>query len=211
MKSYILLSTFFFYFNSCGNSGSNDTNNNLKISAKSDTCDTPDAPISCFFLNTPAELNHIMVIGDSTETGTRIKIKGQILKKDGNTPYSDLIVYAYHTDSKGYYSKKGEETGIQKWHGHLSGYCKTDKNGKYEIITVRPGRYPDNKFPAHIHCAVKDPDGNLFYLNDFVFSDDSLVNSDYISRLNYKGDNGITDLRETGNDIYEGTRITIVE
>ncbi len=211
MKSYILLISVLCYFISCGNSGSNDKKTDLKLAGGPDTCNSPDAPISCFFENIPPHLNHIMIIGDSSEAGTRIKIKGQILKKDGKTPFKDLIIYAYHTDSKGYYSKKGNETGVQKWHGHLTGYCKTDQNGDYEIFTVRPGRYPDNNFPAHIHCAVKDQDGNMFYLNDFVFSDDSLVNGDYLSRLIYKGDNGVTDLHETGSGIYEGSRISVIE
>lgn len=195
----------------CGNSGSKNQNETGKISGDSDICNTPDAPLHCLFMNAPPDPDHIMIIADSTEAGTRMIIKGQILKKEDKAPYSDLIIYAYQTDSSGYYSKKGNETGVQKWQGHLYGYCKTDQEGKYEIITIRPGRYPGNKFPAHIHWAVKERDGNIFYLNDFVFSDDSLVTGDYLSRLNYKGDNGIIKLHETGRGIQEGSRITIVE
>ncbi len=211
MKYYILLISVLFNFTSCGNSGSKNQNNTGRVSGDSDTCNTPDAPVSCLFMNTPAELNNIMLIADSTEAGTRIKIKGQIFNKDFKSPFSGLIIYAYHTDSSGYYSKKGNETGVQKWHGHLYGYCKTDQDGKYEIITIRPGRYPGNKFPAHIHCAVKETDGNIFYLNDFVFSDDSLVTGDYLSRLNYKGDNGVINLHETGRGIREGSRVTVID
>jgi protocatechuate 3,4-dioxygenase beta subunit len=130
---------------------------------------------------------------------------------ENNAPYPGIIIYAYHTDNKGYYSKRGNETGVQKWHGHLYGYCKTDPDGRYEIHTIKPARYPSNDFPAHIHWYIKEPDGKMEYLNDFVFSDDSLVTQKYIASLADRGDNGIIELEKNSNGIYEGERITILK
>jgi len=211
MKTYVLLFTIIFCLFSCGNSGSRKNSASEKLSDDKDTCDNPDAPLSCLFVNLPEDLSNKMEIADNADEGVRIIIKGQIFKDDGVTPYNELIIYAYHTDNKGYYTKKGDETGVQKQHGHLFGYCLTDPEGKYEIYTIRPGRYPDNKFPAHIHWAVKEPDGKMFYLNDFVFSDDSMVNNEYLSHLNYKGDDGVILLKENSSGIPEGNRITILK
>jgi len=211
MKTYVLLFTIIFCLFSCGNSGSRKNSASGKLSDDKDSCDNPDAPLSCLFVKVHPELTSIMDIDNSSEDGKRIIIKGQIFKEDGITPYNDLIIYAYHTDNKGYYSKKGDETGVNKQHGSHYGYCKTDTEGRYEISTIRPGRYPVNKFPAHIHWAVKEPDGNMFYLNDFVFSDDSLVNNDYLSHLIYKGDDGVIILKDNGSGISEGNRITVLK
>ena len=211
MNSFVLFFIITFCFFSCENSGSKNKIAADKLSGGNDTCDNPDAPLSCLFINVPRNITNRMEIADDKEEGKRIVIKGQIFKEDGLTPYSELIIYAYHTDNKGYYSKKGNETGVQKKHGYLFGYCKTDKEGRYEIHTIRPGRYPDNEFPAHIHIAIKEPGGNMQYLNDFVFSDDILVTKEYLSRLNYKGDDGVIVLKENGSGIPEGNRITILK
>ena len=211
MNSFILFFIITFCFFSCGNSGSKNKIAADKLSGDNDTCDNPDAPLSCLFVNVPPDITNRMQIADDNEEGKRIVITGQIFKEDGLTPYSELIMYAYHTDNKGYYSRKGNETGVQKKHGYLFGYCNTDNEGRYEIHTIRPGRYPVNKFPAHIHVAIKEPDGNMQYLNDFVFSDDSLVTKEYLSQLIFKGDDGVIISKENGSGIQEGNRITILK
>lgn len=110
MKTYVLLFTIIFCLFSCGNSGSRKNNASEKLSDDKDTCDNPDAPLSCLFVNLPEDLSNKMEIADNADEGVRIIIKGQIFKDDGVTPYNELIIYAYHTDNKGYYTKKGDET-----------------------------------------------------------------------------------------------------
>lgn len=176
--------------------------------AQTDPCDNPDAPIGCCFVNMPERLTPIMAIADSAEKGTRIIIKGQLLQTDGQTPYRGVILYAYQTDANGYYSKTGREKGVQKWHGRLHGWCISGANGEYEIHTIRPARYPSNTIPAHIHAAVKEPGGEMYYLNDYVFADDDLINERYLSRLRDSGDNGVITLQPNTEGILEGQRIT---
>lgn len=181
-------------------------------SIKADICEDPDASIYCCFLNMPSSFTSVMNIAGDDEPGERMIIKGKVFKKDGTTPYENVLIYAYHTDDKGYYSKKGKETGVQKFHGHLHGWCKTDTGGNYEIHSIRPSRYPGNSAPAHIHSAVKLPDADEpFYINDFVFKDDSLVNDLYLSRTNEKGGSGVVDLKKNEEGIWTGERNLILD
>ena len=198
---------------SCGKSAIDRTDTGSKISAsEKDTCEGPDTDINCCFVGMPSELSNIMKIAGENEEGNRMIITGKVLKKDGVTPLAGVLMYAYHTDNKGYYSKKGNETGVQKWHGHLYGWCKTDENGRYEIHSIRPARYPQNLFPAHIHSALKvEKDSQPFFINDFVFKDDSLVDEKYISSQNEEGGSGVVDLVKSADGILRGERNIVVD
>ena len=169
-------------------------------STQPDACDSPDADIECYFINMPETLESTMIIPSEGETAEELIITGTIFKADGKTPYQNVILYAYHTDSKGYYSKRGNETGIQKWHGKLHGWCKTDSSGRYTIKTIRPAPYPNNSIPAHIHSAIKMPDNFSLHINDFVFTDDPLVNEKYKSSfVREVGGTGIIELKKIDN------------
>ena len=148
---------------------------------------------------------NVITIANKNEPGERLIITGTIFKIDGITPYPNVILYAYHTDNSGNYSKKGSEKGFQKWHGHLHGWCKTNSDGKYELHTIRPARYPDNTIPAHIHTAFKTPEGQTDYINDFVFKDDDLVNEAYKSNR-FGGGTGIVDIQKGADNVWSGKR-----
>ena len=197
-------------FLSCGQTTSqrqvNQNNNHLQI----DSCNNPDADISCCFINMPSSLTSIMAITQRDEPGDKLIISGTIFKSDGKTPYPNVILYAYHTDSKGYYSKNGTETGVQKWHGRLHGWCRTDNNGYYEIRTIRPARYPDNSMPAHIHAAIQKDNGQLLWITDYVFKDDSLVDEKYLSLLTNVGGTGVVDINKISENIWAGKRDIIL-
>ncbi len=206
----LFLTAALFTMESCGQTGGSPQNapRQSTVAAQTDSCDDPDAPIGCCFVNMPERLTPIMAIADSAEKGTRIIIKGQLLQADGQTPLPGVIIYAYQTDNNGYYSKNGREKGIQKWHGRLHGWCISGADGEYEIHTIRPARYPSNTIPAHIHAAVQEPGGEMYYLNDYVFADDDLINERYLSRLRNPGDNGVLTLQPNAEGILEGRRIT---
>jgi protocatechuate 3,4-dioxygenase beta subunit len=186
---------------SCGQAGAQEHISRPSMQNLKDTCDDPDAPISCSFLNMPLSLSGTLTIAGKDEPGEELIISGTLFKEDGRSPFPNIIIYAYQTDSKGYYSKKGTETGAQKWHGHLHGWCKTDSNGHYQIQTIRPARYPDNSMPAHIHAAIKKENEQMYWISDFVFKDDHLVNDKYLSTIvGMVGGTGIVDVsRKAGN------------
>ena len=119
-----------------------------------DTCDGPDTAMACCFVNMPASLNSMLKMGGPSEPGDPLQITGTLLQADGKNPYAGVILYAYQTDHTGRYTKKGGERGVQKWHGHLHGWAKSDKQGRYTISSVRPASYPSRTDPAHIHAVI---------------------------------------------------------
>ncbi|NEM98441.1 dioxygenase family protein [Pontibacter burrus] len=177
-----------------------------------DTCNNPDAHILCCYEYIPETLTSTMKIAGDREHGEKLRITGTIYKADGKTPYPDVVLYVYQTDDNGYYSKAGNEKGFQKWHGRLHGWCKTDARGFYEIRTIRPARYPDNSMPANIHAAIKKPDTNQsYYVSDFVFKDDSLVNASYLKTItSLVGGTGILDVRKLPDSTWVGKRDIIL-
>ena len=84
-------------------------------------------------------------------------------------------------------------------HGYIRGWVKTDKEGKYYIYTVRPGTYPTNNEPAHVHITVKEPnDIREYYIDDFVFDDDKILNSDRRKKMENRSGSGVLRLVKKG-------------
>lgn len=207
----LCLFVFVHTFSFCTDKEQHQSNVRNYSSNQPDDCDDPDANIECYFINMPETLESTMLIPCENETADELTITGTIFKADGKTPYQNVILYAYHTDSDGYYSKRGNETGVQKWHGKLHGWCKTDSSGNYTIKTIRPAPYPDFSMPAHIHSAIKKPGNSMLHINDFVFADDPLVNEKYKSSLiNEVGGTGIIELKKIDN-VWYGQRDIIFE
>lgn len=142
-----------------------------------DTCDDNDANPRCCFIGMPESPASSIVIAPGDEPGKRMVISGQIFKKDGKTPYPNVLMYLYHTNEKGIYARKGNETGIHRWHGRLHGWLRTDAEGRYEIRSIRPASYPDTKINAHIHAVVWEPGERKepYYIDDFLFADDPFL------------------------------------
>src|SRR6218665_1411699 len=98
----------------------------------------------------PAKLAWETQISDKDEEGEPMEITGISYQKDGKTPAPNVILYVYHTDAKGNYSRgTGEECA--KRNGKLRSWIKTDHTGKYKFVSIRPASYPNATIPAHIH------------------------------------------------------------
>lgn len=183
---------------SCKNDQPREFSRNEIHQVQTDNCDDPDAPIECCFANMPKEVTSTMVIPDDDPKSKKLIISGTVYKKD-KTFYPNVLIYAYHTDSEGVYSKKGTETGYQKWHGSHHGWCKTDKKGYYRIETIRPASYPKTTAPQHIHSAMKVPSGKPFYITDFLFKDDPNLPKNIQNKYSLQGGSGIVDVRKINN------------
>lgn len=110
------------------------------------------------------------------EKGQKLIVTGTVFQLDGKTPAPNVIVYYWQTDNNGYYSPKAGMDERAKRHGHIRGWVKTDKNGKYMIKTIRPAPYPNDVLPAHIHLSIKEPDVvNEYYTDEINFDDDKLL------------------------------------
>ncbi|MCE6987516.1 intradiol ring-cleavage dioxygenase [Dyadobacter sp. CY323] len=134
-----------------------------------------------------------------------VGINGTVFKADGKTPAAGVIIYVYHTNEKGIYPKKGDETGWAKRHGYIRAWMKTDEKGNYKFVTLRPGTYPNHNEPAHIHITIKEPGLNEYYLDEFLFSDDPLLTKERMAKLENRGGSGIVKLVDVGN-MYKGER-----
>ncbi|MFN0014625.1 MAG: hypothetical protein ACKVU2_08760 [Saprospiraceae bacterium] len=140
-----------------------------------DTCDDPDANPRCCFDGMPQNLTSSLKIAPPDEPGQRMVIKGYVFKKDGKTPCQNVLIYAYHTDAQGEYSRKGDETGIRRRHGRLHAWARTDEHGRYAIESIRPASYPKSKISAHIHAVVWEPGREPYFIPEFEFADDPFL------------------------------------
>lgn len=121
----------------------------------------------------------------------KMKITGTVFEKDGKTPAENVVVYIYHTNRKGIYPTKGNETGWGRRHGFIRGWIKTGTDGKYTFYTFRPGAYPTGVEPEHIHVLIKEPDRNEYYIDEYVFDDDPLLDEEERKGLENRGGSGI--------------------
>ncbi len=127
-----------------------------------------------------------------TQNGQKLLITGTIYKLDGKTPAPDVILYYYHTDIAGLYAgKQGVDPRVAR-HGYIRGWIKSDSNGKYAIYTVKPAPYPNSNFEAHIHPSIKEPNiAYEYYIDEFVFDDDTLLTGEKRKKLPNRGGSGI--------------------
>jgi protocatechuate 3,4-dioxygenase, beta subunit len=140
------------------------------------------------------KLTAVDTLPDFYNTGPKLVISGMVYKADGRTPAKDIVIYVYHTDQNGLYPKKGNESGWGKRHGYIRGWAKTDKNGAYQFVTLKPAAYPGRNIPAHIHITIKEPDKNEYWIDEYLFDDDPLLTKEERQKQENRGGNGIIKL-----------------
>jgi protocatechuate 3,4-dioxygenase beta subunit len=82
--------------------------------------------------------------------GDPLVVTGRVFVPDGEHTVAGVVVHAYNTDKDGCYSPDGKVG-----HPRLKGYMKTDAEGRFELHTIRPGRYPGMHIPAHVHFNLR--------------------------------------------------------
>ncbi len=126
------------------------------------------------YIGMPANIKSIDTSAGWTEKGQKLLITGTVYKLGGKIPEPNVIIYYWQTDNNGYYSPKEGMDEETKKHGHIRGWVKSDKNGKYSIYTIRPAPYPNEDIPAHIHLSIKELNIENEYYADLYFDDDPL-------------------------------------
>lgn len=153
----------------------------------------------------PSKLNWETQIAGGQEPGERMIITGTIYKQDGKTPAPNVVLYLYHTDANGEYSKSpGQVNG--KLHGHLRGWIKTNSTGQYSVQSIRPASYPNGKAPQHIHVLIKEPGISVYWIDEYLFDDDPFLNEAEKQRQEKRGGNGIIHLAKNNKGIWVGKR-----
>ncbi len=129
-------------------------------------CGADEAPTNISWQDT--------IAGEEVE-GERLVLEGTVFLSDSKTPAENIIVYAYHTNDKGLYEKKGNETGNGRRHGYLRGWVKTNQAGQYRFYTIKPAPYPSRAEPAHVHLTLKGDDFEEYWIESTLFEGDSLI------------------------------------
>ncbi len=146
-------------------------------------------------------------------THPKLKIRGTIFKKDGETPAAGVIVYAYHANRQGLYEAEEQAPGWGRRHGQHRAWVKTGADGQYTFYTFRPAAYPDGSEPKHVHLTVKEPGLSEYYIDSIVFEDDPSLTQAEKKKLKNRGGSGIATpmerngLQEVVRDIILGLNI----
>ncbi|MBA4852276.1 intradiol ring-cleavage dioxygenase [Emticicia sp. BO119] len=157
----------------------------------------------------PATLSWETRISDKDEEGEPMEITGIIYQKDGKTPAPNVILYVYHTDAKGNYSR-GTGDACAKRHGKLRGWMQTDHMGRYKFVSIRPASYPNATIPAHIHPTIKEPNKNEYYIDEYRFEGDRFLTKEEIARDENRGGSGLIKLIKNDKGIWIGKRDIIL-
>jgi protocatechuate 3,4-dioxygenase beta subunit len=107
------------------------------------------------------------------EPGEALHVRGVVRDAQGK-PVADVLLYAYHTSAKGWYSDRAAHisgNGGDTNHARLFGYLKTDAQGKFALRTIRPAGYPGTDLPGHIHVMIEKA-GRPALWTEIQFEDD---------------------------------------
>jgi protocatechuate 3,4-dioxygenase beta subunit len=159
----------------------------------------------------PAEgLTAEMVIAGPDEPGERLVVTGTVYERDGRTPAAGVLVYAYHTDLTGRYTRRGDETGNGRRHGRLRGWLVTGADGRYRIDTIRPGGYPGSTEPAHVHLTLRPPGGEEAWVDAIEFADDPRLTAAQRARREDRGGSGIVEPVRGEDGVWRATRDVVI-
>jgi protocatechuate 3,4-dioxygenase beta subunit len=116
----------------------------------------------------PADAPSQQRIAPAGEAGAPLTISGIVVDSEGKA-IANASIYVFQTDARGYYSaanQNAEQTA------RIHGYLRTDRAGRFNIRTIRPGGYPNATIPQHVHFFVNAP-GQSERVFEIVFEDDS--------------------------------------
>lgn len=118
----------------------------------------------------PANITWQAKIIPPGEPGEPLVVDGQVFAPDGKTPAPGVTVYAYNTDAQGFYGENHKE-----YPPRLYGWMKTGNLGRFELHTIKPGRYPGMHVPAHIHFSLWGAGYPPQWVDELRFEGDSYL------------------------------------
>ncbi|MCU0757235.1 MAG: hypothetical protein MUE46_19320 [Xanthomonadales bacterium] len=126
------------------------------------------------FEGRPVEVPSVLVLRSATTVGEPLRVEGRVLDAAGQ-PRPGMLIYLHQTDGTGVYPAPVAADGLSRHarrHGQLRGWVQSDAEGRYRLITVRPGSYPQTDLPQHIHMQLIEPGCATYLIDDLLFRDD---------------------------------------
>lgn len=158
----------------------------------------------------PANVSWKTKIVAEAEPGEPLIVSGTIYAPDGRTPLEGISLFVYQTDATGRYSTTGTDGDNRDTRIH--GLMRTDKDGRYEFRTIKPGSYPASRNPAHIHAYVSGPGYPEYWIDEYHFADDPFVTTDMRDKVGGAGNfSSILTLTRGSDGVLRGVRDIKVE
>ena len=139
-------------------------------------------------------LSSVVRLAPTGEPGEALILSGRVLTADGARSAPGAVIYAHHTDHRGFYSRGRPTTEWSRRHGLLRGWARTDAEGRYTFITIKPAPYPGRNLPAHVHFFIGEEGRRPYYIDDVVFAGEYGVTRRYIDAQELRGGSGIVRL-----------------
>jgi protocatechuate 3,4-dioxygenase beta subunit len=117
--------------------------------------------------------------------GERIILTGRVLDGDGE-PVRDTLVEVWQANAAGRYADPADDHQAPLDPNFTgAGRCRTDSEGHYRFVTIKPGAYPwqnhENAWrPAHVHFSVFGPHLGSRLVTQMYFPGDPLMRFDPI-------------------------------
>ena len=107
----------------------------------------------------------LFLFGGASAAGERLRLHGVVREQSGR-PVADAVVEIWQADGSGRYRHPGVPESLRDRRFQGYGRSTTDVAGRYEFITVMPGRYGGR--PPHIHFRLAQP-GRAEFVTQMYF------------------------------------------
>ena len=152
----------------------------------------------------PDDVSWKAILADEKDEGEPLIISGVVYEKDGKTRAPNILIYAYHTNAKGFYGRGNGD----HLHGKHHGWMLTDSKGEYQFRTIKPAPYPMRDTPAHIHFTLTGVNFKEYWIDDIWFEGDDLITPE-IKKKQLTGRGGfepILKLEKGADGVLRGVR-----
>lgn len=128
-------------------------------------------------------------LAPAEEPGEKLIVSGTVYSADCRTALPRALIEVWQANSTGQYDTNTPGNFTESHTFHLRGMLSTDEQGRYEIDTVMPGRYPippglpglerfaGQTRPAHIHFRVMES-LHVPLTTQLYFHDDPFIGKD---------------------------------